>query len=103
MERRPGEPLSTEQLLPEELARVRARNEAESQRQSTMRIYEVEATRTYPNRVEFDYGFLSFQVYSEGREQVKPGTKLLFVQQSEFVGSPIKGVYVLGKNLSEKE
>ena len=84
-------PISQEQLPSEERQRARERNLAEIKRRSTTRIFEVEETRTYPKSIGFSYGYFSYEVSSEEREQVKPGTKLLFVQQSDDALSPIEG------------
>jgi hypothetical protein len=64
-------------------------------------IYTVEQTKQFRNSVAIYYGGLSHELPLTVKDKVKPGTKILVVQQSEYIHSPIEGIYALGDNLQK--
>ncbi len=98
----PENPYPVERLNPEELQIAKAQNIAELNRRSRTRIFTIEQTREYPTSVDISYADFGQALPLEAKNKVKPGTKILVVQQSELEISPIEGVYVLGENLVEK-
>jgi hypothetical protein len=98
----PENAYQVERLQPEEFQKARERNSAELARRSKTRIYIIEETKTYPDRVEFSYGWFTHQVPIEATDQIRPGSKILVVQRSEDETSPVEAVYALGVNLLEQ-
>lgn len=97
----PENAFQVERLHPEEFQIARERNIAELEKRSRTRIYVIEETRTYPDRVEFSYGWFTQQVPIEAKDQIKLGSKILVVQRSEDETSAIEEIYALGENLKE--
>ncbi|MFL5627117.1 MAG: hypothetical protein ACJ788_16175 [Ktedonobacteraceae bacterium] len=58
--------------------------------------------KEFPTSIAFSYGGLNQSLPLTAKDKLKPGTKILVVQQSKLEISPIEGVYVLGENLKEK-
>ncbi len=97
-----GQPEVVKRLNNQELQIAREQNLAEHKRYSTTRIYTVEETRTCNDSLEIFYGHFGVRLPREARGAVKPGTKILVVQDGLDVLSGTEGVYALGKNLVEK-
>lgn len=102
MEKAPNSAYQIESLAPNEFQIAREQNEAELGRHSRTRIFIIEETRTFPDRMEFTYGWYSYEVPVEAKDQVRPGGKILMVQRSEALDSPIEEVYALGENLKKQ-
>jgi hypothetical protein len=62
----------------------------------------IEETRTFPNHVEFTYGWYSYEVPIEAKDQIRPGSKVLMVQRSEALDSPIEEIYALRESLKKQ-
>jgi hypothetical protein len=97
-----GNSYLVERLNPEELQKAKEQNLAETGRRSTTRIYTIEQTRLSPHAIKISYGLFSEDLPLDAKDRVKPGTKILIIQRTEEVLSPIEGVYVLGENLKER-
>jgi hypothetical protein len=97
----PENAYQVERLYPEEFQIARDQNIAELERRSRTRIYVIEETKTYPDRVEFSYGWFTHQVPIEAKDQIRPGSKILIVQRSEDEASAVEEIYALGANLQQ--
>jgi hypothetical protein len=98
----PEHPYQVERLNPEEFQKAREQNLIELERRSKTRIYIIEETKTYPDRVEFSYGWFTHQVPIQAKDQIRLGSKILIVQHSDDETSPVEAVYALGENLLEQ-
>jgi hypothetical protein len=101
MKENPDHAYQVERLEPEEFQRAQEQNFAELERHSRTRIYVIEEIRTYPERIEFSYGWYSYKAPKAAKEHIRPGSKILLVQRSEDDTSPVEAVYALGENLLE--
>jgi hypothetical protein len=97
-----GNSYSVERLNPEERQKATEQNLAETGRRSTSRIFTIEQTRLSPDTIKISYGLFTHDLPLGTRDRVKPGTKILVIQRTENLLSPIEGIYVLGENLKEK-
>ena len=97
----PGNSYPVESLNPEALQTAQEQNLAEVDRRSRTRIFTIEQTKEFPTSIAISYGGLNQSLPLTVKDKLKPGTKILVVQQSELEFSPIEGVYVLGENLKE--
>ena len=103
MEEVPNSAQLVESLPPDEFQIAREQNILESERLSTTHIYTVESTGKWPKSTEISYGGRSLHLPISASDMIKPGTKVVVIQQSENPLSLVDGVYVLGENLMERK
>jgi hypothetical protein len=103
MEKVPNGPYNVERLPAGELQIARVQNNLESDRLAPTHVYIVEDTKKWDESMQISYGARCLQLPLSASDMIKPGTKVVVIQQSEDPLSPVDGVYVLGENLMERK